>query len=1669
MPLGERIIQPCDLGVHVIPVERVTPTGCAESTLVGVLQQLASVVRHADDIFCDITEECQKVFDRSDNISRRLIAIENHVRNLDAKTVQIPVGDLSKFSRSDNHHTARHGFDCDVFTPDNRPQCIRDQYNIIDRTPSRILRGADLYRKDGLSSSRLFKLWPIVLHEHKVKTPDLNLPRKSQSVFTFDKRYKKLTEPVRSNHVIDGYLTEEKRDPSKEDAAEVCEYGVTEMEDVQVDVTGTGFHRMQSFRKALAAIEYEDVKAKKKQRRRTLSGVPENILREIELFEQKRKSTSGGDRVKDYRFEDTADPEEVEPQRDEEMAKYLDEIDAKIEERREDERFLKEPRIMKFFPCRRSKSLPRCVKLGGVRAALDKRSIAGDSNAPEGSCLTLSSLGSNGSRQSRSTRRSSIGNKIRALVRSASGNRLVEKTVKPRPKSLDLDALDFDDRNTRSNLAKMPSMPDCVLSRSNSTAGATKVGPGSYYNFESESNTLPRRHVKRPENIWEGLPKDWTTSVKLREITKRRSVCTDRQSSSGHWSGSNSNRHSLDSDNVKTSQYSLGQDSGRDSPIPDESRCGTESTGYNGDDASTLAGDTDSVHENKLDTESWLKSLAIRAAGRDEVTSSSAETLSSLTRLTKKNIMALDLMMSSPKKRPPVFDDGESSVYSVDQEGFYTSFHNDSGLKKSTATLVDNDDLSPSKDTHSVASMCSIESVIPNPDAEKFAGMKKGSSKLNKVMPPAPPPRTSSYSGSLSSSGDGGQNSDGSSGFTRQDSSVSDTDQETISNRVMSKTQISSTAIPSLCPLLSDEEMSTKGHFENVFSRENFKCEVVDMNQNLDKSVTPIVKEAEKGTLPGSRETDDNFEHSKTLPRRSISKGKGLSTFSSNTNSWPRSRDKKKKAESPTKSGILKSNESSLNEPKPPKSLIFSPVVNMFNPGAPCPVEMPLPSPSSSEDGGKNSGRKSISNMAGTDSYKLTMPLSPKTSGHEEEGLPMKYQPTIIVKPGNRSSSAERKGARVSLHPVDDPKVPSDKTGSMSTTSTTPGSSDNPTPYAISQIKGVRQTEVLPHASDGYMQMQNGENLIRQQFGSINSLESSESLTWSNSLTYVTMASPCSSPNLSNLDVPMLNTPTGSFESLNDRSSFSDESKFSKSTDPSSSFGISRDSTFTKSFSNTIDNSNLSSTMETVAITTNSFGSFNGNEFDLDAKSFQTFTGPIHPPKLSSTPYIPNDQNSYQRPNQSLNGNQNKGTPNSSYTPVRRTKPLKADHTVMNSANAQRNPAYRTTRSGSNLSNMQPKRGIPQSQSFPEAMSHTSSAKPRSRESRRTENYRPNRRSLPNDKTSGAVVNLQNMGSEDPNGDNSASSRSDSYRVAMVNPNNSRTGSYRVAMRESLSCPSFQQKVVQKPVQTSKKMQKSMSATRQPIQTPSASAYNQQVVNGVDPADFNRTDSYRVAVRSTQGVVPMDVAAARNSSYRVAVDVMEPVIPDSRMEGLMTGNSNSQTSGRDSRRMGITNVDQLKSVSSSQVDTSKIDTSSVVRRRPKPDVDPISEISNRDAQRASNRTGKNSSKRHSTSSTYIKFDPIFELGEDVGVSMESLKTGSNSSLKMTPDLPQTGYGFTYDKPKINAMNGAKLSSEKSASKLFGSIKSTIKSISGNNNTKPSREFEIEDDLRFSMV
>ena len=295
---------------------------------------------------------------------------------------------------------------------------------------------------------------------------------------------------------------------------------------VAIDTSGSGFQRMRSFRQSLHGTSSDEYK----KRRRTVSGVPDNILHEIAQFERKRRNTTlvgNRNQPRTYSFDDLDADDGI--NRDEILAQFFDEIDAKFEERLEEEQMAKEPKILKFLPCRRSRSLPRCVK---------SYKLSTPSATPEQYCpnvtlgcsyaSSISLTSSTGSRLSRSSskRSSMIGNKIKSFVQSRSN----KNNKQARPKSLDFDSIDLLPETDQSHLDRFtsPSMPNSMETTTSSQDSV--VGPGTYYYFES--NTVPRAHAKKYNFPWESLPKDWTTSVKLREISKRKST-DDRNSSSG--------------------------------------------------------------------------------------------------------------------------------------------------------------------------------------------------------------------------------------------------------------------------------------------------------------------------------------------------------------------------------------------------------------------------------------------------------------------------------------------------------------------------------------------------------------------------------------------------------------------------------------------------------------------------------------------------------------------------------------------------------------------------------------------------------------------------------------------------------------------------------------------------------------------------------------------------------------------------------------------------------------------------------------------------------------------------------------------------------------------------------------------------------------------------------
>lgn len=1718
MPLGCRNIEPVRLGAHTVDQEgednlKIVHLTVANNAIVGTLLQLSSLVRHADDLFCDISDECQKVIERTEKISLKLKKLESVAEKLDAKQVTVPEGDLKQFSGHTHYHEAKHGYNAHIFLPTNRPQCVQDQYSLCAPNPVKVIRAADLYRRDGLSGSKYFKCWPVVLNEQTIKTPDLNLPRRVQRVRSFEKKYKQLRirERPKTIHGAENFMLDDSKNELMEERNQ-NEQCLTTTEPpvlVSIDTSGTNFERMQSLRLSGRRNQNPEEREKKKKRRRTVSGVPDHLMFEIEQFERKQKSSGGGSRQtpRSYSFDDL-DAEEDNTVRDEGIVKYLDEIDGKMEERYEEEKALK---IMKFFPCRRSRSLPRCVKLSSVNRSLSaerKSQRERDLNTTYGSSsLSVASLASSASsRVSRTTKRSSIiSNKLRSLVNSGS----TKEKPKPRPKSLDLDTfLNRDNRDEKErsrstnslerNKTTRVKVPDSLLHQKFSGKSSSTIGPGSYYSFEN--STLPRAQAKKYDFPWESLPKDWTTSVRLREISKRRAK-EDRQSSSGNWSqsGTSSNRHSLDSDikpdNYKfTSQYSLGKDSG----LEEENECvtdGTSTAGYAGDGTSTVVGSSDSVSVGnpksdftQQDTEVWLQSLAVRAAKREEVTSKSVDALTSLSRLTRQNILALDLMMTDGK--PRLKNDEESSVYSVDQEGFYTSFHNDSGLKKSTNTLVDEEEYSGVKDSQSV---CSVDSVIHVTDSnKKFAGLRKGGSQpkvLSKVNPPAPPPRVSSQKDLAA-----GDNYTESSktpellSFPSQDSSVSESDQEAVFTRVKNKTQISSTSFPSLVTVSASEDESSPNNSYKKPNKHKDDDYIFNESDSLEgykgtsslSFVSPksgsSLNSSSDGSFAGSEsslkhsksalECTDQGYNSLTLPKGSHSNKKIKNKSEPSYRSWPRSHKTH-----PT-TGILKTPEKDQDFSRPPKTLNFAPVVNLFNPGTKYYEQMPLPSPtnSSSSEGNISSSTihmNSFPTASSSDtSYKLSVPVgshqNKNMKGSQEmdskTGLPLKYQPVITVTPRSRSGDrrgSDRSGAYVKLNPDSNPnkaaaleKVSISKPSAQSTPHISQSQRQAPPNlYAVSPVLAQKESnKQVPNDqtnSDGYMDMQSLKSV-----GSLGSLASSDSLSLNDNSTYMSMSSPCSSPNLSHMDFSISNTPSGSLDSLLDLRRT-----------PTNGLETDTYQINTNLNRNESNNNKIPDSAKTVSSGT---VGYNSRDPELNVSSGSSMSGRrsldsshdlTRVTHLSnfSTPGSAKSVNAME-----LNSKQRHSRSDMRKEPSYRNtgkQSLPTDATTYGKSLLV-DTRQKIEQTANLHQALQSQKNMKSSQSCPNGFNITSSSSEtlngRKYSSGSASSQDQNRRSFPS---------YNSGNSSQAKNDNSP--KCDSYRVAMGSAK-TRNSSYRAATSQSKSYP------VLPPSKQSGPYRVAMDMSPNPKLN-------------FDEDVMSRADSYRIAVRNTNGIIP-DVAN-RNTSYRVAIDDAIDIGTHSKLDALSLNDSRSPSGGRDIRRMGITDVDQAKGISGksqtlssekSQAVTSgksqSKDSKSVtappqngrqksdrIRKVTQTDVDPIEIVSSIDNNR--NETRKSNKNNQNRSSTYIQFDPIFE-DDDFTASTETLTMG----MSVNPSPKSSIQNISHN--SLNSITGSRSKSSLMNGGVSRDANYNVKTVKS---SKSGNTIEIEDDWRFSQV
>lgn len=1138
---------------------------------------------------------------------------------------------------------------------------------------------------------------------------------------------------------------------------------------------------------------------------------------------------------------------------------------------------------------------------------------------------------------------------------------------------------------------------------------------------------------------------------------------------------------------------------------------GTSTAGYAADSQSIVTGDSISVGNPKsdftqLDTEAWIQSLAVRAAKHEEA--ENRDKSSALSKLTRQNILALDLMLA--EGRPKAIGDEESSVYSVDQEGFYTSFHNDSGLKKSTNTLVDEEcvDFSPTKDSGSV---CSAESVIHRPfgECEKFAGLRKNSQTkvLSKVIPPTPPVRTSSQKsdGDISVKVPPELNS-----YPSQDSTVSESDAESVFTRVHDKTNLSSTGFPSLVALsTSDDESSPESKAEKTRRKElgetvsdlglsdfkdtsGFSCISFQTGSYLDSLKSDSSSASLKHSKSALECTDQGYD-SLTLPhtKHTSSGNKSVAGYQS----WPRSH------KTNPSTGILKTPEKQFDGVRPQKTLNFAPVVNLFKEGAENSVQVPLPSPTNSSSSENNNGTFFVSHMSSfqpappqEQSYTLSVPIEQKLKSKKNQGsdIPSKYQPIIKVTPRSRSRS--KSGDRLSERSDREGQTSVNKTpesrsrqviyastavkpNAQSTpqiaSNSTQQKKTSPSLYAVSPVMApkdpCRQNSVTStdSSNSSYMDMQSLKSAE-----SLSSLASSECMN--DNSTYMSMSSPCSSPNLSNMDFSVSSTPSGSMDSLLDMRKTPTNELENDTYQVNTSLHINR---YNKSGRTKTVNGEAKTMPIVTQNNSRAYSKMQQSNAKQPVGSFQTanssYLSSKHTPGRRSLDSTGNDlTNVTQLSFDSTMGSVKTPASSNSVGQVSAESPTTASPNQRQQgrrsrADTRNEPSYRNYKAGN-------RRSLPNEMSSTSVQIRNVPLNDTRPNTSTNQSHYPSPNSMSSSKSCPLGFNSVLLSNSTYNsGHNSATSvKSQTMKghTAMSNGDSdnqsSRTDSYRAAMGGGRNRGSSN-----RPMHASKSMPVLPPSRKSgPFRVAMDMSPNRAFNNSVDDEVMSRADSYRIAVRNTNGL-GTDIIN-RNTSYRVAVNDEVPSMINTKLDALSM--DDKLMTGRDVRRMGITDVDQVKDInpkpvireSKSAVQLRNRDSKSApqalgpntnVINRPasqqqtkdgrirqcfKQDIDPIQVVATVDINKESKKSDKNNQNR---SSTYIQFDPIFEDTEDFA-NVADLDMSSIDYSKNIADLSKSKFGLINGTVKDANANTVKMR----------------KSQSG-------KDIEIEDNWRFSQV
>ncbi|XP_048700333.2 NHS-like protein 1 isoform X3 [Caretta caretta] len=671
-------------------------------SLVSLLWQLSDLSRCASDIFGEIQSQADALCRRSARLQRRLGSLRALSARLDHRRVKIPVSNLDEESRWTVHYTAPWHQQENVFLPSTRPPCVEDLHRQAKLNLKSVLRECDKLRRDGYRSSQYYSQGPTFSSsssaacgsyqdDYEEIEQKFSVPSPEEEKLISIKRSRT---PI-SNECCDidtqTNWTKSLPLPTPEEKMRQQAQAV-QTDVVPINVTGENFDRQASIRRSLIYTDTVVRRPKKVKRRKTITGVPDNIQKELAV----------GTGQSDFRGHSMYVPDHYSTLgRLDSYRSAMQRSETKDTSCQTEEVKVVPPSVRRI---RAQKGQGIAAQMSQFSSSSGNMSVMSDSAgvifvSRLNNDMGFHSLPRPGARVSLQSleQRQSVSNQTEDITGTLShqiSKLQVDNSVVhirnnprtgtlPRPKS----------QEVRSYESEKAASPACVVSPH--ATYSTSIIPNATISSSSEVIVIHTTQSAGPLDSKITSSPSYTKPRDSPIANNAVSMKEDHHSSSGNWSESSSTRHSQTSDTISsnaTMMLSLG-DSAVSLSAPGNVENGSQSLSdscrnnlpfqghsqdSDGRSESSFSGDR-SQSNSINSTEHWV----YKSRENDETPSHKPAYASAGYSTPVSNVSSSSLERTSVKE-------DSSSLYSLDHDGYYTTMHMDSGLKSGKLSSSNN-------------------------------------------------------------------------------------------------------------------------------------------------------------------------------------------------------------------------------------------------------------------------------------------------------------------------------------------------------------------------------------------------------------------------------------------------------------------------------------------------------------------------------------------------------------------------------------------------------------------------------------------------------------------------------------------------------------------------------------------------------------------------------------------------------------------------------------------------------------------------------------------------------------------------------------------------------------------------------------------------------------------